>query len=86
MAGCNTFDYCKPDPRHLTSVVEIMGGDLKKTIMLGDSEVDALSAQNASMPFILVKDGYTNKNSNEIRHDHLIKDYINFEKIIEKYL
>jgi len=86
VAGCNTFDYCKPDPRHLTSVVEIMGGDLKKTIMVGDSEVDALSAQNASMPFILVKDGYTNKNSNEIRHDHLIKDYINFEKIIEKYL
>ena len=86
VAGCNTFDYCKPDPRHLTSVVEIIGGNLKKTIMVGDSEVDALSAQNASIPFVLLEDGYTNKNSDEIKHDHLIKDYTNFEKIIENYL
>ena len=44
VAGCNTFDYCKPDARHLTSVVEIMGGDIKKTLMVGDSEVDAKAA------------------------------------------
>jgi len=86
VAGCNTFNYCKPDPRHLTSVVEIMGGDLNKTIMIGDSEVDSQSAQNASMPFILLKDGYTDKKINEIHHDYLIKDYIGFEKIIENYL
>jgi phosphoglycolate phosphatase len=41
VAGSDTFDYCKPDPRHLTNVVEILDGDLKKTIMIGDSETDA---------------------------------------------
>ena len=86
IAGCNTFDYCKPDARHLTSIIEIIGGDLKKTIMVGDSEIDSMSAQNASLPFILLADGYTNKKVNEIHHDHLIKDYINFEKIIGKYI
>ena len=86
VAGCNTFDYCKPDARHLTNVVEIMDGDLKRTIMIGDSEVDALSAQNASLPFVLLEDGYTDKKVNEIKHDHLIKNFINFEKIIESYL
>ena len=40
VAGCDTFSFNKPDPRHLTDVVEIVGGDLKKTIMVGDSEVD----------------------------------------------
>ena len=30
VAGHNTFDYCKPDPRHLTSVIEILNGDIKK--------------------------------------------------------
>ena len=30
VAGSNTFEYCKPDPRHLTSVIEIMGGNVKK--------------------------------------------------------
>ena len=86
VAGCDTFDYCKPDSRHLTNVVEIVGGDIKKTIMIGDSEVDSLSAQNASLPFVLLEEGYTDKKINEIRHDHLIKDYINFEKIIDKYI
>jgi phosphoglycolate phosphatase len=86
IAGCNTFNYCKPDGRHLTNVVDIVGGDLKKTIMIGDSEVDGLSAQNASLPFVLLEDGYTDKKVNEIKHNHLIKDYVNFEKIIEKYL
>jgi phosphoglycolate phosphatase len=86
VAGSNTFEYCKPDPRHLTSVIEIMGGDVKKSIMVGDSEVDSQSAQNASLPFVLLKNGYTDKKTNEINHDYLIEDYINFEKIIENYL
>mgnify|MGYP001476679217 CR=1 FL=1 len=86
VAGSDTFSFNKPDPRHLTNVVEIIGGDLKKTIMVGDSEVDAMSANNAKLPFILVKDGYTEKTESEIKHDELISDFIGFEKIIEKYL
>ncbi len=86
IAGCDTFDFNTPDPRHLTNVVEIIGGDLKKTIMVGDSEVDSKSAQNANVPFILVEDGYTEKNVNQIPHDILVKDFLNFEKTIEKYL
>ncbi len=86
IAGCDTFDFNKPDPRHLTNVIEIIGGDIKKSIMIGDSEVDSLSAYNAKIPFILVEEGYTEKNINEIPHKILIKDFSNFEKIIEKYL
>jgi phosphoglycolate phosphatase len=86
VAGSDTFDYCKPDPRHLTSVVEILDGDLKKTIMIGDSETDANAAKAAEIPMILLEDGYTEKNINEIYHNHLIKDFIGIEKIISKYL
>ncbi len=86
VAGSDTFAFNKPDPRHLTDVVEIVGGDLKKTIMIGDSEVDATSAQNAKLPFVLVKDGYTEKTEKEIKHDELISDFVNFEKVIKKYL
>ena len=86
VAGCNTFDYCKPDARHLTKVIKIMGGDIKKTIMIGDSEVDALSAQNASVPFVLLEEGYTDKKIDQTKHNHLIKNYIGLEKIIKKYL
>ncbi len=85
-AGSDTFQFNKPDPRHLTNVVEIIGGDLKKTIMVGDSEVDANSAENANLPFVLVTNGYTEKKPSEIKHNELINDFVNFEKIIEKYL
>ena len=86
VAGSDTFAFNKPDPRHLTDVVEIIGGDLKKTIMVGDSEVDAMSAHNAKLPFVLVKDGYTEKTEKEINHDELISDFVNFDKILQKYL
>ena len=86
VAGSNTFDYCKPDPRHLTSIVEILDGDVKKTIMIGDSETDANAAKAAEIPVVLLENGYTEKNTTEIYHNHLIKDFIGIEKIITKYL
>ncbi len=86
VAGHDTFDYCKPDPRHLTSVIEILDGDIKKSIMIGDSETDANAAKAAGIPIILLEDGYTEKNTTEIYHNHLIKDFIGIEKIITKYL
>ena len=72
IAGCDTFDFNKPDPRHLTNVIDIIGGDINKSIMIGDSEVDSQSAYNAKIPFILVEEGYTEKNINEIPHKTLI--------------
>ena len=86
VAGSNTFDFCKPDPRHLTNVIEIMQGDIKKSIMIGDSETDGNAAKAAGIPFILLEDGYTEKNVNEIAHDHLIRDFVGIEKIVQKYL
>ena len=86
VAGHNTFEYCKPDPRHLTSVIEIMGGDIKKSLMIGDSETDANAAKGAGIPVILLEDGYTEKNTAEIYHNHLVKDFVSIEKIVLKYL
>jgi len=86
VAGSDTFDYCKPDPRHLTNVIEIMQGDIKKSLMIGDSETDAESAKAAGIPFILVENGYTEKKVSEINHDYLIKDFVNIEEIIKKYI
>ena len=86
VAGHNTFDYCKPDPRHLTSVIEILNGDIKRSLMIGDSETDANAAKEANIPVILMEDGYTEKNTTEIYHNHIVKDFIGIEKIVSKYL
>jgi len=86
VAGGNTFEYCKPDPRHLSSIIEIMNGDIKKSLMVGDSENDADAAKSAGIPMILVEDGYTDKKIEQIYHNHLIKDFIGIEKIVSKYI
>ena len=86
VAGHDTFNYCKPDSRHLTSVIEILDGDIKKSLMIGDSETDANAAKEAGIPIILLEDGYTEKKISEIYHNHLIKDFLGIEKIISKYL
>ena len=86
VAGGNTFNFCKPDSRHITNMVEIMGGDIRKTIMIGDSENDADAAKSAGVPMILVEDGYTEKKIDQIYHNHLIKDFVGIENIVLKYL
>jgi len=86
VSGHNTFEYCKPDPRHLLRTIEMLNGDKDKSIMIGDSETDANAAKEAEIPMILLKYGYTEKRSEEIYHNYLIKDFIGTEKIITKYL
>jgi len=86
VAGGNTFDYNKPDPRHLTDTIEIIGGNIKKTIMIGDSDTDSNAARIANIPFVLLANGYTEVKSDQIYHDHLVKDFVGLEKIIKNYL
>tara|TARA_Y100000590_G_scaffold172574_1_gene197371 strand:+ start:3595 stop:4284 length:690 start_codon:yes stop_codon:yes gene_type:complete len=86
IAGSNTFDYCKPDPRHITSIIEILNGDIKKSVMIGDSETDANAAKAADVPFILLENGYTEKKVDEIFHNHLVRNFVGIEKIIKNYI
>ena len=86
VAGRNTFEYCKPDPRHLTNTIEIMNGSIKKSLMIGDSENDAEAAKSAGIPMILLEEGYTNRKTDQIYHDHLIKDFNGLEKLISSHL
>ena len=67
-------------------LISNIGGDIKKSIMIGDSETDSVAAKNANIPFILIKNGYTEKRTDEIHHDHLINNFTDLDKIIKKYI
>ena len=86
VAGGNTFNHNKPNPKHLTDTIEIIGGSVKKALMIGDSETDSNASRAANIPFVLIDDGYTEKKSNEIYHDHLVEDFVGLEKVVEKYI
>ena len=58
ITGGDSFEFKKPDPQHLTRTIEMAGGMGSKAIMVGDTQVDILTAQNANIPVIAVDFGY----------------------------
>lgn len=58
VAGGDTFSFHKPDPRHVSELVRLAGGDLSAAIMVGDSEADIAAARAAGIPVIAAGFGY----------------------------
>jgi phosphoglycolate phosphatase len=58
VAGRDTFAVSKPDPGHLTQLIALAGGRPSRAVMIGDSDIDILTAKAASVPVILVSFGY----------------------------
>ena len=54
--------------------------------MIGDSETDSKAAENADITFILIENGYTEKKPNQIHYNHLVKNFVGLDKIIQKYI
>lgn len=70
--GADSASYRKPDPRHLFDVVDEMGGDRNRCVLIGDSETDAKTARAAGVPCILVSFGYTEIPVAELGGDAII--------------
>jgi len=58
VAGGDTFAFHKPDPRHITELIRMVGGDPSAAIMIGDSEADIAAASAAGVPSVAVSFGY----------------------------
>jgi len=86
IAGADTFSYRKPNPQHITSILEILNIPIENSIMIGDSETDAEASKAAKVKFILVKGGYTEKNYNQIFHDHLVDSFKEIKDLSKKIL
>ncbi|WP_064705180.1 HAD family hydrolase [Rhizobium bangladeshense] len=75
ITGGDTFEYRKPDARHLTSTIERAGGDVSRTVMVGDSINDIAVAKNAGVPSIAVPFGYSDVPVNTLGPDHIITHF-----------
>lgn len=56
--GGDSRPYRKPDPRMLTELLQKFSVSPHQAVLVGDSEIDAATAQAAEVPFILVTYGY----------------------------
>lgn len=66
--GGDTLAVKKPDPAPLCHAMQALGST--KALFVGDSEVDAETAQAAGTPFALHTEGYRRGAVAAIRHDH----------------
>jgi phosphoglycolate phosphatase len=75
VVGIDAVAAAKPNPAHLINAVEAVGGDLARTIMVGDAETDAGAARAAGVPLILVDFGYTEIPAAELAPDILLHHF-----------
>ena len=73
--GADSVPNKKPDAGHLQACVDDIGGDITKTILVGDSETDFMTSRNAGVPSILVSFGYSERPIQELDCDVLIDHY-----------
>ncbi|ESQ76835.1 HAD-IA family hydrolase [Asticcacaulis sp. AC402] len=73
--GADSVEDKKPAAGHLLACIDDMGGDIARVIMIGDSETDFLTAQNAGVPSILVTFGYSERPIRELSATVFIDHY-----------
>jgi len=59
MTGGDSFDFQKPDPRHLTETLALMNCPASGAVMVGDTANDIIAARKAGMASIAVSFGYS---------------------------
>lgn len=84
--GADSVPAKKPDAGHLEACIDDMGGDLKKTIMIGDSETDFMTAVNAKVPSIIFTFGYSDRPVKELTPDALLDHYRYLPEAVRKIL
>jgi phosphoglycolate phosphatase len=75
ITGGDTFTVRKPNAEHLIGTVERAGGDLRRTVMIGDSVNDIMVARNAGVPSIAVPFGYSDVAVETLQPTHIIAHY-----------
>lgn len=75
IVGGDTLPVQKPDPAPLIEAIRQVGGDPKRSIMVGDASPDVGAAKAAGAPCILLTFGYNDRPAAELGGDVLIDHY-----------
>ena len=84
VTGGDSYDFRKPDARHLTRTAELAGHSISQSIMIGDSETDINAAKNAGIPSIAVTFGYSDKPVTLLGADCIIDHFDELTAAIHK--
>jgi len=80
--GGDSLPFRKPDPRMLLTLVEAFATGPGSSLLVGDSEVDAATAQAAGVPFVLMKHGYRRGAAEDIACVAALDDFAQLPALI----
>jgi phosphoglycolate phosphatase len=86
LIGGDTLPVMKPDPAPLREAITRLGIDPANAMMVGDSETDIRTAQNANIPVLAVTFGYTSQHVSAFNPTYMIDHYDEAWPIIEAAL
>ncbi len=75
ICGADTFEFRKPDPRHLTETILRAGGSADSAVMVGDSRTDIDTAKAAGIPVIAVEHGYSDRHVGDFEPSAVIAHF-----------
>ena len=80
VVGGDAVSASKPDPEHLAAAIDSLEGKRKKSLFIGDSEVDLLAGQALGVPVFLMTHGYAQHSLSGLGADLLLD---NFNELLE---
>ncbi len=86
MLGADTLPVRKPDPVHLWTTIEQMGGTRDKAVLIGDTITDRMAAKNADVPCVLVSFGPEGDAVNRMEPSALLDHYSQLPDLMDRML
>lgn len=83
MLGADSLPVRKPDPEHLFETVRRAGGDTNRCVLIGDTQTDRSTAQNADRPCVLVTFGPAGGDMAAMNPAALLQDYGHLPGIVD---
>lgn len=75
IVGGETAPARKPDPRHLSAVLDLMEAAPHEAVMVGDGANDVAAARGLAMPVVLVSFGYSRGAPRSLGADAVIDEF-----------
>ncbi|MGB5864783.1 MAG: phosphoglycolate phosphatase [Sulfitobacter sp.] len=81
--GGDSLEVHKPDPAPLNAAFDALGDG--PCLYVGDSEVDAETAQSAAVPFLLFTEGYRKTDVADIPHTATFSEFDDLPALVTRY-
>ena len=82
--GADTLPVRKPDPEHFRETARRIGADPARSVMLGDTSTDRLTARAAGVPCVLVSFGFAAEPLAELAPEAVAGHYGEIAGILER--